>query len=108
MRRRGFPDANSEDVKDIVSWGLQVGRLKVFLRTAAFEALEKLRGSTMNGAVITLQARTRAFLWAPRRQVCLTQRWRTLCRTWSALRFLPYPIALLTSRTIWWIRRSSI
>ena len=51
-----------DDIKDIVAWGLQVGKSKVFLRTLAFEALEELRNSTINKAAVVIQAQTRSFL----------------------------------------------
>ena len=52
----------NESITDLLSWGVQVGKSKVFLRTAAFDALEKLRDSTFNNAAVIIQARTRSFL----------------------------------------------
>jgi len=52
----------NEDIADLLSWGIQIGKSKVFLRATAFEALEKLRNSTLNDAATILQARTRSFL----------------------------------------------
>ena len=59
MKQRSQP---STKIDDIVSWGVQVGKSKVFLRTSAFEALEELRNSTMNEAAIVVQAQARTFL----------------------------------------------
>ncbi|KAL3770357.1 hypothetical protein ACHAWU_003577 [Discostella pseudostelligera] len=53
---------NVDEIADIVSWGVQVGKTKVFMRTTAFEAFEKLRNSALNKAATILQARTRAFI----------------------------------------------
>ncbi|KAL7459684.1 hypothetical protein ACHAWC_011483 [Mediolabrus comicus] len=47
---------------DVVSWGVQIGKTKVFLRATAFEALEELRYSVLNKAAVTIQANARAFL----------------------------------------------
>ena len=47
---------------DVVSWGVQIGKTKVFLRATAFEALEELRYSVLNKAAVTIQANTRVFL----------------------------------------------
>jgi len=62
MRKRAEQDAKINDIKDIVAWGLQVGRSKVFLRSAASESLEELRSSTINKAATILQSRARAFI----------------------------------------------
>ncbi|KAL7539558.1 hypothetical protein ACHAXR_009391, partial [Thalassiosira sp. AJA248-18] len=62
MKRRSQSNNKINEISDIVSWGLQVGKTKVFLRTVAFEALEELRNATMNKAAVILQAQSRAFL----------------------------------------------
>lgn len=62
MRQRCQANAKMDDITDVVSWGVQVGKSKVFLRTTAFQGLEELRNSTMNKAAIMLQARARVFL----------------------------------------------
>ncbi|KAL7553526.1 hypothetical protein ACHAWF_016812, partial [Thalassiosira exigua] len=62
MRRRIEGDAKLGDVVDVVAWGVQVGKTKVFLRAVAHEALEELRNSAMNEAATKLQAHARAFL----------------------------------------------
>ena len=66
MKKRRTNDQQNitgiDDNADIVAWGLQVGRTKVFLRTAAFEALEELRSATINKAAIVLQTKARAFI----------------------------------------------
>jgi myosin-5 len=58
LRRR----TKSDDIPDLLSWGIQIGISKVYLRTTAFDALEKLRNVTLNDAAIILQAQTRSFL----------------------------------------------
>ena len=62
LKQRSQSNAKMNDVVDIVSWGVQVGKTKVFLRTVAFDVLEELRNSTMNKAATVLQAQARAFL----------------------------------------------
>mmetsp|Transcript_17909 Transcript_17909/g.38715 ORF Transcript_17909/g.38715 Transcript_17909/m.38715 type:complete len:1701 (+) Transcript_17909:29-5131(+) len=62
MEQRSQANTKMEDITDIVLWGVQVGKSKVFLRTTAFEALEELRNCTMNKAAVMVQARGRAFL----------------------------------------------
>ncbi|KAL3822610.1 hypothetical protein ACHAXA_006395 [Cyclostephanos tholiformis] len=52
----------NENISDLLSWGIQIGTSKVYLRTTAFDALEKFRNATLNDAAIILQARTRSFL----------------------------------------------
>lgn len=47
---------------DVVSWGVQIGKTKVFLRATAFEALEELRYCVLNKAAVTIQANARTFL----------------------------------------------
>lgn len=51
-----------EGITNVVSWGVQIGKTRVFLRVAAFEALEELRISTINAAATRLQSWARAFL----------------------------------------------
>ena len=55
------PEKESDD-DDIISWSIQVGKTKVFLRSAAFDALEELLASTRRLAATRLQAETRAYL----------------------------------------------
>ncbi|KAL9189662.1 hypothetical protein ACHAXT_009337 [Thalassiosira profunda] len=62
MKDKSSSNSKLDEVSDIVSWGVQIGRSKVFLRTAAFEALEELRNAKLNQAAIILQAQARAFL----------------------------------------------
>lgn len=60
---RSMQESSTFDgIRDIVSWGVQIGKTKVFLRVRAFEALEQLRNNAMNAAATKLQAQTRAFL----------------------------------------------
>lgn len=47
---------------DVVSWGVQIGKTKVFLRATAFESLEELRYTALNKAAIIIQANARSFL----------------------------------------------
>ena len=56
--RLGTVDA----IDHVVSWGVQIGKTKVFLRAAAFDALEELRYSALNKAATIIQANARAFL----------------------------------------------
>lgn len=51
-----------DGISDVVSWGVQIGTTKVFLREFAFNALEELRLSTINAAATQLQTRIRAYL----------------------------------------------
>mmetsp|Transcript_5020 Transcript_5020/g.11043 ORF Transcript_5020/g.11043 Transcript_5020/m.11043 type:complete len:1631 (-) Transcript_5020:83-4975(-) len=62
MKQKTQPNIKIDDVADIVSWGVQVGKSKVFLRSTASEALEVLRTATVNEAAIILQAKARTFL----------------------------------------------
>ena len=57
-KRLGMVDG----VDNVVSWGVQIGKTKVFLRAAAFDALEELRYSALNKAATIIQANARAFL----------------------------------------------
>ncbi|KAL7498034.1 hypothetical protein ACHAWT_005989 [Skeletonema menzelii] len=50
------------EIDHVVSWGVQIGKTKVFLRAAAFDALEELRYSALNEAATKIQANARAFL----------------------------------------------
>jgi myosin heavy subunit len=60
IKKRG--ESTLDGFPDIVSWGVQIGKTKVFLREVAFNALEELRLSTINVAAGRLQSRTRVFL----------------------------------------------
>ena len=51
-----------DDIDSVVSWGVQIGKTKVFLRAAAFDALEELRYSALNKAATIIQASARTFL----------------------------------------------
>ena len=62
MRQKNHKNSKIDDVDDLVSWGVQIGKSKVFLRTSAFEALEDLRNASILKATVLLQARGRAFL----------------------------------------------
>ena len=62
MKRKHHPNTNAQESDDIVSWGVQIGKTKVFLRVTAFDALETLRNSTLNAAATKLQAQARSFL----------------------------------------------
>eukprot|EP00569_Conticribra_weissflogii_P007783 CAMPEP_0171338772 /NCGR_PEP_ID=MMETSP0878-20121228/7528_1 /TAXON_ID=67004 /ORGANISM="Thalassiosira weissflogii, Strain CCMP1336" /LENGTH=2045 /DNA_ID=CAMNT_0011840587 /DNA_START=10 /DNA_END=6147 /DNA_ORIENTATION=+ len=65
MRRRDHNSDRSKNngsIMNIVSWGVQIGKTKVFLRMAAFDALENLRNCAMNSAATVLQAQTRTYL----------------------------------------------
>ena len=53
---------STDGISDVVSWGVQIGRTKVFLREQAFVALEELRISAMNTAASQLQTRIRSYL----------------------------------------------
>jgi myosin-5 len=51
-----------DGIENVVSWGVQIGKTKVFLRAAAFDALEELRYSSLNKAATIIQANARTFL----------------------------------------------
>lgn len=60
MKKRD--DSALDGISDVVSWGLQIGRSKVFLRASAFDSLEALRTDAINAAAIKLQSQARAHL----------------------------------------------
>ncbi|EJK63124.1 hypothetical protein THAOC_16235, partial [Thalassiosira oceanica] len=64
-RRQSGEEQSSEKTSDddgIISWSIQVGKTKVFLRSVAFDALEELLTATRSLAATRLQAETRAYL----------------------------------------------
>ena len=64
-RRQSGEEQSLYDTGDddgIISWSIQVGKTKVFLRSVAFDALEELLTATRTLAATRLQAGTRAYL----------------------------------------------
>ena len=60
MKKRENSSLNG--ISDVVAWGVQIGKTKVFLREPAFAALEELRLSTIKAAATRLQVRIRGYL----------------------------------------------
>ena len=78
MKKRDC-SSSSGGCSNLVSWGVQIGKTKVFLREPAFVALEDLRMMTINTSAIRLQSLMRGYLyrWHSSRAIIIQKYFRS-------------------------------
>jgi len=78
MKKRGCSSSIGGS-SNLVSWGMQIGKTKVFLREPAFAALEDLRMITISTSAIRLQSLMRGYLyrWHSSRAIIIQKYYRS-------------------------------